>query len=273
MLSIAMFLCVMSYGTIAVSNEKGTVAELITESRTAEDIRSVFYQPKGESSFREVFTWGREELFSYLTTLEVEKLSSANEIPNMGGQRVSMVVEHSGAMQMVFYDNFVEVHHYRRSGYPEYYYLRSEMDWDIVNGYLDLNAERPKVSQPRELPMRVRFDVDGQEITSVAVQEHFRAWDVETGETLWSFKDSTPAGGLSGLKPTRARLVFEMPVLEINAWMREGGDYVWTQAALAVKEEDYVLFLQDGWTHYQVDVVYQPENGVGYEASYVFDVE
>ena len=68
LLSIAMFLCVMSHGVIAVSSDRGTVADLITEYRTAEDIRSVFYQTEGETRLSEVFAWEGEELFSYIIT-------------------------------------------------------------------------------------------------------------------------------------------------------------------------------------------------------------
>lgn len=73
LLSIAMFLCVMSHGVIAVSNDRGSVAELITKYRTADDIRYVYYQPEGETLLREVYGWDGEELFSYLASLEVEK--------------------------------------------------------------------------------------------------------------------------------------------------------------------------------------------------------
>ena len=142
LLSVAMFLCVMAYGTVAVSNDRGTVAELITEYRTAADVRSVFYQPEGETRLSEVHAWESEALFSYLTSLEVEKLSSANEIHDLGGQRVSVVLDKHGTMQLIFHDRFIEVYHYHNGGKTEYYYLRSALDWDAVTGCLDLEAER-----------------------------------------------------------------------------------------------------------------------------------
>ena len=143
LLSVAMFLCVMSHGAIAVSSDRGTVAELITEHRTVEDIRSVFYQAEGETRLREVFSWEGEELFSYLTSLEVEKLSSANEIQTLGEQRLAVVVDKNGTMQLIVHNKYIEVYHYHHGGKREYYYLRSKVDWDVLKGYLDLEAERP----------------------------------------------------------------------------------------------------------------------------------
>lgn len=143
MLSIAMFLCVMSYGTIAVSNEKGTVAELITEYRTAADITDIYYQPEDSDRLREVFDWDGEGLFFYLGSLEVERLNGANEIHDMGGQKLSVQIKSSGLMELSIQDQMIEVFRFRNGGSREYFYLRSELDWDIINGYLDLNAERP----------------------------------------------------------------------------------------------------------------------------------
>jgi len=140
-LAIAMFLCVMAYGTFGVSNDRGTVAELITEYRTAEDVRAVFYQPEGGTQLHEVHA--REDaLFAYLSSLETEKFSSANEMHDFGGQRISLTLDKHGTMVMTFHDRFIEVYHYHNGGKAEYYYLRSALDWDAVTGCLDLEAER-----------------------------------------------------------------------------------------------------------------------------------
>ena len=88
------------------------MAELITEYRTAADVRSVFYQPEGDTRLREVFAWEGDELFSYLASLDVEKLNSANEINNIGGQRLSIVVSNNGTMELTFHDKLIEVNHY-----------------------------------------------------------------------------------------------------------------------------------------------------------------
>ncbi len=141
LLAIAMFLCVMAYGTFGVSNDRGTVAELITEYRTAEDVRAVFYQPEGGTQLHEVHA--REDaLFAYLSSLETEKFSSANEMHDFGGQRISLTLDKHGTMVMTFHDRFIEVYHYHNGGKTEYYYLRSALDWDAVTGCLDLEAER-----------------------------------------------------------------------------------------------------------------------------------
>lgn len=273
MLSVAMFLCVMSYGTIAVSNDRGTVAELITEYRTAADIRSVYYQPEGETRLSEVFAWDSENLFSYLVTLDVEKLSNANELNALGGERLSVVVDNSGTMQLMFHDKFVEVYHYHNSGRTEYYYLRSDLDWGIINSYLDLDAERPKETRLLDPQMQVHFDVVEMDDPIVAVRQQFRAWDTETGETLRASSDNDSPGGLHGLSPTQAQLIFDMPVSEITVWMQEWDSESQTTVDLEVEEDCYFLPLNNRSAHYQVDVLYEPYKGIRYEGTYVFDVE
>ena len=273
MLSIAMFLCVMSYGTIAVSHDRGTVTELITEYRTAEDVRSVYYQPEGETRLREVFAWDSEGLFSYLAALDVEKLSSANEINDLGGQRLSVVVDKNGTMQLLFHDKFIEVYHYHNGGRREYFYLRSELDWEIINKTLDLNAEKTMKARLLDPQMLVYFDVADQNDPFVAIRSHFRAWNADTGETILSSDNSDPAGGLVGFDPTQAQIVFNMPVSEIRVWVREWDSTAQVSGTLEVGQDCYILCLEDYSAHYQVDVVFEAYDGILYEATYVFDVK
>ena len=147
LLFIAMFLCVMSHGVIAVSNDRGSVAELITEYRTAEDIRSVYYQPEGETLLSEVYDWNNEELFSYLTSLEVEKISSGNEIQNISDHRIAVIIDKNGTMELTIDDKLLEVYRFHHDGKKEFYYLRSKVDWDVIQGYLDFDAEKLLIPQ------------------------------------------------------------------------------------------------------------------------------
>ena len=273
LLSVAMFLCVMSHGAIAVSSDRGTVAELITEYRTFEDIRSVFYQTEGETRLSEVFAWEGEELFAYLTSLEVEKLSSANEIQDLTGQRAAVVVDKNGTMQLMVYDKFIEVYHYHHGGKTEYYYLRSKVDWNIIKGHLDFDAERPVDPTLFWPEMQVHFDIPELEEPVFAVRNHLRVWDMETGETLRASSNSDSAGGVSGANPTQAQLVFDMQVSEITVWMSEWESSAQTSISLEVESGCYFIPLDGNSAHYQVDVLYEPIDGVRYEATYVFDVE
>jgi len=134
MLAVAMFLCVMAYGAIAVSNEKGTVAELIMEHRTAADIRSVKYRLDSGAGFGKISEMDGERLFSYLSSLGAEKISSVNRFRNDAGPGLAMTVGNDSAMELIFYNKFVEVHHYGRKSYPEYYVLNSKLDWDVIKG-------------------------------------------------------------------------------------------------------------------------------------------
>ena len=197
----------------------------------------------------------------------------SNEIHHIGRQRLSIVIDCNGTMQLTFYDRLIEVHHYHQYSYPEYYYLRSNLDWNIINSYLDLDAERPKETRLQDPQMRVHFDVEEMYDPIVAVRQEFRAWDTETGETLRASSNNDSPGGLHGLSPTQAQLVFDIPVSEITVWMWGVDSESRTMVDLEVEEDCYVLPLNNCSAHYQVDVVYEPYNGIRYEGTYVFDVE
>ena len=273
LLSIAMFLCVMSHGVIAVSNDRGTVAELITEYRTVEDIRSVYYQPEGETLLSEVYGWDGEELFSYLASLEVEKLGSGNEIQNISNHRVAIVFDRNGTIELTMDERLIEVYHYHHGGKKEFYYLRSKVDWDVIEGYLDFDAERPVDPTLLWPEMKVHFDVPGLDEPIFAVRNNLRVWEIETGETLRASGNSDSAGGVSGVNPTQVQLVFDMPVSEITVWMREWDSTVQTSITLEVENGCYFIPLDGNSANYEVEVLYEPLDGIRYEATYVFYVE
>lgn len=133
----AMFLCVVSYGTVAVSHDRGTVAELITGRYTAADVQSAYHQPEGWGYLERADVRDVEGLFAYLTSLDVEKLSSANEINVSGGQRMALFLTGDGTMDLQFYDRILRVYYVRDGLHDEYYYLRTPVDWEIVNSFLE----------------------------------------------------------------------------------------------------------------------------------------
>lgn len=273
LLSIAMFLCVMSHGVIAVSNDRGSVAELITEYRSAEDIRSVYYQLEGETLLSEVYGWDGEELLSYLASLEVEKLGSGNEIQNISNHRVAIVFDRNGTIELTIDERLIEVYHYHHGGKKEFYYLRSKVDWDVIEGYLDFDAERPVDPTLLWPEMKVHFDVPELDEPIFAVRNNLRVWEIETGETLRASGNSDSAGGVSGVNPTQAQLVFDMPVSEITVWMREWDSTVQTSITLEVENGCYFIPLGGNSANYEVEVLYEPLDGIRYEASYVFYVK
>ena len=273
LLSIAMFLCVMSHGVIAVSNDRGTVAELITEYRSAEDIRSVYYQLEGETLLSEVYGWDGEELLSYLASLEVEKLGSGNEIQNISNHRVAIVFDRNGTIELTMDERLIEVYHYHHGGKKEFYYLRSKLDWDVIEGYLDFDAERPVDPTLLWPEMQVHFDIPELDEPIFAVRNSLRVWEIETGETLRASDNSDSVGGVSGVNPTQAQIVFDMPVSEITVWMREWDSTVQTSIPLEVENGCYFIPLDGNSANYEVEVLYEPLDGIRYEATYVFYVE
>lgn len=272
LLFAAMFLCVMSYGLVAVSEDRGTVAELITESAEAVNVTGIFYKNSEKGRYQTVYDWDREELFSYLTSLPVEQLGGAGELQDIGGELISLTVKNQTTMELTFYDRFVEVSHYHRYSYPEYYYLRSAPDWDTVVGYLDLEAQPPVENNVQEAQMRLYFD-GGFEEPMTAVRQHFRAWNTETEEVLRAFDNNDAPGGVYAVPCTQVELEFDMPVAEITVWERDWEADEWREVSVEGDGRRFLLMLSPASAHYQVDVVYDPYNGIGYEATYVFDVE
>ena len=176
-------------------------------------------------------------------------------------------------MQLTFYDRFVEVHHYHRRSYPEYYYLRAKPDWDTVVGYLDLEAEPPMENRVQDPQMRMYFDDDFGMEPLTAVRQHFRAWNTETGEVLRAFDNSDAPGGRYGIPCTQVELEFDMPVAQITVFTRDWEDDAWTETTVEGDGRRFLLLLSRKSTHYMVDVVYEPYNEILYEATYVFVVE
>lgn len=138
LLSVAMFLCVMSYGVVAVSTDRGTVAELMTGDSTAADVIGVFYRSEDSEDFSEILDWDRDGLFSYLTSLEAERFSSANEYYAYSGQGLSVEIKHDKHLiDVTIYDRMIQVYRFGSDFKREFFYLRSDVDWEQVESYLN----------------------------------------------------------------------------------------------------------------------------------------
>lgn len=177
-------------------------------------------------------------------------------------------------MQIEIYDRLIEVFRFSNGGSTEYFYLLNEPDWDVIKGCLDFDAEEP-ITAPvlRDLQMRVHFDAAEQNDPITAVRHCFSAWDTETGETLHSSSNSDQPCSLRGLRSPQAQLVFDLPVTDITVWMKEWNSTSQTMIPVDFENGCYFMTLEDVSAHYQVDVIYEPYEGIQYEAIYVFDVE
>lgn len=171
------------------------------------------------------------------------------------------------------HERLIEVYHYHHGGKKEFYYLHSKVDWDVIEGYLDFDAERPVDPTLLWPEMKVHFDVPELDEPIFAVRNNLRVWEIETGETLRASGNSDSAGGVSGVNPTQAQLVFDMPVSEITVWMREWDSTVQTSITLEVENGCYFIPLGGNSANYEVEVLYEPLDGIRYEATYVFYVE
>jgi len=176
-------------------------------------------------------------------------------------------------MQLMVYDKFIKLYHYHNGGKTEYYYLRSKVDWDVIKGYLDFEAERPADPTMLWPEMQVHFDIPEVGGPIFAIRNELRVWDLETGETLRASSNSDSPGGVYGVNPTQAQLVFDMPVSEITVWRKAWDSQMQSEAFIEGDGMRFTLPLENHSAHYQVDVLFEPYQGIGYDATYVFDVE
>ncbi len=129
-------------------------------------------------------------------------------------------------------DRLIEAYHFHHGGKKEYYYLRSKVDWDVIKSKLVFDAERPVDTTQLWPEMQVHFDVPELDEPIFAVRNNLHVWDIETGDTLRASGNSDSTSGVSGVNPTHAQLVFDMPVSEITIWMREWNSTVQTSISL-----------------------------------------
>ena len=147
------------------------------------------------------------------------------------------------------------------------------MDWDVIKGYLDFDAERPADPTMLWPEMHVHFDIPELGEPIFAIRNELRVWDMETGETLRASSNSDSPGGVYGVNPTQAQLVFDMPVSEITVWRKAWDSQMQSEAFIEGDGLRFTLPLENHSAHYQVDVLFEPYQGIGYDATYVFDVE
>ena len=135
-LSTLMFLCVLSYGCLAVTCEKGTLQELLlSPAVTSEDTSlSLYYNETYENSLDLADT--PPELFDYLSSLSIEKIKSYNEWNSYSSYPLLYfsVKDSKDTFSLDITDNIISVYNYKTNQY-EYYLVRSGVDWDYVESF------------------------------------------------------------------------------------------------------------------------------------------
>lgn len=141
LLAIAIFFCCMSYGSVVLVSERGTVGELCFPSNvTAEDVAELdFYDDEEHGGKTDGSVWRflescDDEMLSWLKDMKVEKLLDGREInanskPELSWyfgteEEVSMHVSLNGNQVLCVFDSEEDC--------SDYYWVRSEIDWDYV---------------------------------------------------------------------------------------------------------------------------------------------
>ena len=124
LLMAVMFGCVMCFGLVSVSDERGTFASLILTERelTAQDVDGM-YVPSGRQ-------WDYEALYEELSSIELEHVSGLY-YPEQEGEQISFLLgEHTIA---TLTDQVLEVWEYHQGRrWQNFYLVRSPVDWDAL---------------------------------------------------------------------------------------------------------------------------------------------
>ncbi len=138
LLAIAIFCCCMSYGSVVLVSERGTVGELCFPSNvTAKDVTELdFYDDEEHGKATEGSTWRSlescdEKMLSWLKGLKVEKMFSDSKADPGGEPEFSWWIETDRELHMDLTGKMLSVYIGGEDN-SDYYLVRSEIDWDYV---------------------------------------------------------------------------------------------------------------------------------------------
>lgn len=140
LLGIAILGCCMSYGSVALISERGTVGELcLPRNVTAEDVTELAFYDDEEHGGADESVWyslepHNDAMLSWLKGIKVEKLLDDRKVSENGELELSWSfgTEEEVSMHISLDGNQVLCVSNSEEDYLDYYLVRSEIDWDYV---------------------------------------------------------------------------------------------------------------------------------------------
>ena len=139
LLVVMMLICCMSYGSIAMASERGTVGDLLLSGTAAEDVYALSYYDnlKDEEDQGHTLHACSEELLAYIKGLEADKLFSSGRWSYEGGPVVDWeVAAEEGMLYLSLNETFLSVEN-SDTNQTSYYKLRSSVDTDYIRGFFE----------------------------------------------------------------------------------------------------------------------------------------
>lgn len=140
LLMVSMFLCVMLFGNVAFTVDRGTVSQLILEPETGDwEIQNIYYRPAEEKHYFKSTVPDPESLLDCLGQIQVEKLGRARGLPSGKGPRLILWVSVPGGPSSILeLSDEILRQDYLRDEEEVDYVVRGQVDWQRIESCLEI---------------------------------------------------------------------------------------------------------------------------------------
>lgn len=140
LLMVSMFLCVMLFGNVAFTVDRGTVSQLVLEPAVGEwEIQILYYRPAGEENYFRATAPDPEALLDCLRQIQVEELGRARGLPGGDGPRLILWVGVSGGpLRELGLTDAILCRDYVRDEEEVDYVVCSPVDWQEIESCLEI---------------------------------------------------------------------------------------------------------------------------------------
>ncbi|WP_426348758.1 M56 family metallopeptidase [Alloiococcus sp. CFN-8] len=140
LVSTAVFLCTMAYGTVAVSSNRSTIGDALSYLYASEGrIESVYYRDNYNYYDSNTKKLNPEKLYKYITSLEVEELNSANDLVYDSLPYISFYIKVNDEDIIIsIEDKKMDIRKIFGKD-KKYYILHSDIDWEYIKSVLEID--------------------------------------------------------------------------------------------------------------------------------------
>ena len=121
---IALFCCVMCFGSVSISDKRGDLKSLILT-------QDVMIERVYDSSYSVDTKWDSDALNAILDEIELERVTRLMMNPYSQGDEITLVLSDGRYVRITKNAIFVEDYHKMR--YADCYLIKNGLDWDALN--------------------------------------------------------------------------------------------------------------------------------------------
>jgi hypothetical protein len=139
LLMSALFCCTLCFGTVALTDDRGTYTELMLPEDAEIDL--IFVQHDENSGLDVINAWDESKLRDILSDIRLEHLTGIHKSIRRPGTMLELVIKNNGKCRYVTLtkelvstnDNMLV---------KDYYLVESPVDWETILSALDFDAEK-----------------------------------------------------------------------------------------------------------------------------------